>query len=262
MATKVAATTAPEVWKGRVIPKESSSQGPSSPRRPKPRSRATPPTVGGSTMGSSTRERTRALPLNSTRASSQARGTPRTRERPSAHRDTRRESFRASTTPGLPRCSPRSPHGVRTRIPISGISRNATASSAGSARATGGRVRVRSLLTGLPGWGRRGRTGRGGVGRSGRGARGKRMRGPPPDAGARGHAEGAVRPPGPDSPLGHRGGAAPATAAGSPPPGGSSAPRGCSAMPRRRPRPRCSWTASAWRPGRRPRRSARPGSPR
>lgn len=244
MATKVAATTAPEVWKGRVIPKESSSQGPSSPRRPKPRSRATPPTVGGSTMGSSTSERTRALPLNLTRASSQASGTPRTSERPSAHRDTRSESFRASTTPGLPRCSPRSPHGVRTRIPISGISRNATASSAGSARATGGRVRVRSLLTGLPGWGRRGRAdrgvvagrgvhirveARGAVGQAGlgQGRKGEAYAGA---AGGRGCARARRRgcpSPRTGQPPVHLRGAALPTAAGSPRPGGSSAPRGC-----------------------------------
>ncbi|GAA2956230.1 hypothetical protein GCM10020227_24190 [Streptomyces flavovirens] len=62
IATKVAARTAPEVWNGSVSPKVSSSHGPSSPRRPKARRRATPPTVGGSTIGRRTRERTKALP--------------------------------------------------------------------------------------------------------------------------------------------------------------------------------------------------------
>lgn len=103
MATKVAASTAPEVWNGRVIPKVSSSQGPSSPRRPKARRSATPPTVGGSTIGRSTRDRTNALPGKSTRASSQASGTPRTRERPRAQAETIRDSLSAWVVPGLVR---------------------------------------------------------------------------------------------------------------------------------------------------------------
>ena len=137
MATKVAATTAPEVWNGRVMPKVSSSQGPSSPRRPKPSSSATPPTVGGSTIGSSTSERTSALPGKWTRASSQASGTPRTRDSPSAQKETSSESRSASVTPGLVRWAPSSPHSVRARMPTSGSSRNAMASSAGTARASG-----------------------------------------------------------------------------------------------------------------------------
>ena len=46
------------------------------PRRLKAASRATPPTTGGSTSGSSTRPRTRARPGNGTRASTQASGRP------------------------------------------------------------------------------------------------------------------------------------------------------------------------------------------
>ncbi len=103
IATNVAASTAPEVWKGSVIPKVSSSHGPSNPRRPKASSRATPPTVGGSTMGSSTSERTNALPRKGTRASSHASGTPSSKDSPSAQKDTSNERRSACVVPGLVR---------------------------------------------------------------------------------------------------------------------------------------------------------------
>ena len=149
MATNVAATTAPEVWNGRTMPRSLSSQGPSRPRRPKPRSRATPPTVGGSTIGRRTSERTSALPGKWTRARSQASGTPRTRDSPSAQKDTRSDSRRASVTPGPVRWEPSSRHSVRARMPISGNSRNAIAIRAGTARAVGVRVPgARGLLIG------------------------------------------------------------------------------------------------------------------
>lgn len=210
IATKVAATTAPEVWNGSVIPKVFSSQGPSSPRRPKPRRSATPPTVGGSTIGRRTSERTSALPGNSIRASSQARGTPSRSERPRAQNETSRDSLSACVTPGLVRWVPRSAQEVRARMPIRGISRNATASSAGSARTAGVRapgVRLRRALIG----GSRDRSVRryvrNWIGRTGA-ARGS--------------------PPAPAAPCAVRT-ACRLTAAGSPRPAGSSAPRGCSA---------------------------------
>ncbi len=168
IATNVAATTAPEVWKGSVIPKVSSSHGPSSPRRPNASSSATPPTVGGSTMGSSTRERTNALPGNGTRASSQASGTPSSSESPSAHRETSSESRSASVVASAVRWSPSSPQEVRARMPTSGSIRNATASRAGTvsnrgARAPGVRRRAGRLMgdlvgavAGRCGWPRRG----------------------------------------------------------------------------------------------------------
>lgn len=103
IATKVAARTAPEVWKGSVMPNVSSSHGPSRPRLPKASSRATPPTVGGSTIGRSTSERTKVLPGNSVRASSQASGTPSTSDSPSAQKETSSDSFSAWVVSGLVR---------------------------------------------------------------------------------------------------------------------------------------------------------------
>ncbi len=176
IATKVAATTAPEVWNGSTMPKVFSSQPPSSPRRPKPRSSATPPTVGGSTIGSSTSERTSALPGKLTRASSQASGTPSSSDSPSAQNETTSDSRSASRTSGLVRWVPRSFQGVRARMPTSGISKNAMATSAGTASARGVRVpgarslpagggaSVRGLLIGVPGIG----AGRAGVRRRAR----------------------------------------------------------------------------------------------
>ena len=78
MATNVSASIAPSVVKGRVTPKRLSSHCPAMPLRPNASRRATPPTTGGSTMGSSTSARTTLLPGNGTRASSQASGTPNT----------------------------------------------------------------------------------------------------------------------------------------------------------------------------------------
>ncbi len=149
--TKVAATTAPAVWNGSCTPNQLSSHPPSRPRRPNPRSSATPPTVGGSTIGSSTRERTSALPGKSTRASSQASGTPSSRDRPSAQQETTSEIRRASTTPSEVRWVPSAPQEVRARMPAMGTSRKATARTAGTARASGTR---------RPGTGSRTRPGR------------------------------------------------------------------------------------------------------
>lgn len=140
IATNVAASTAPEVWKGNVTPKVSSSHGPSSPRRPNASRRATPPTVGGRTIGSSTSERTNALPGKGTRASSQASGTPSSRESPSAHRETSSESRSASVVASAVRWSPSSSQEVRTRMPTSGSIRNATASRAGTVSSRGARA--------------------------------------------------------------------------------------------------------------------------
>ncbi len=52
------------------------ASAPTRPRRPKTSSSATPPTTGGSTSGTVTSARTSRRPGNSTRASSQASGTP------------------------------------------------------------------------------------------------------------------------------------------------------------------------------------------
>ncbi len=158
IATNVAASTAPEVWKGSVIPNVSSSHGPSRPRRPNASSSATPPTVGGSTIGSSTSERTNALPGNGTRASSHASGTPKSSERPSDQSETRRERRSAWVVGSAVRCAPRSPQEVRARMPTSGSIRNATASSAGTVSRSGARTpgvrrsAGRFMVTSWGGW--------------------------------------------------------------------------------------------------------------
>ncbi|CAI4166363.1 hypothetical protein CCOS2040_14690 [Streptomyces albidoflavus] len=137
IATKAAATTAPAVWNGRVSPKVDSSHGPSTPRRPKASSRATPPTVGGSTMGSSTSERTSALPGNGTRASSQASGTPISSESSSAQPETTSDSRSAWVTCGVVRWWSREGQSVLASTPTSGSSRKATPTSAGTSSPAG-----------------------------------------------------------------------------------------------------------------------------
>ncbi len=62
-------------------------------------------------------------------------GTPRSSERPSAQKETRSDSFSAWTVPGAVRWPGSPPHSVRTRMPIRGSARKATAASAGSTRA-------------------------------------------------------------------------------------------------------------------------------
>src|SRR3954467_9008785 len=79
IATNASAPTTPAVVNGSVIPNVESSQPPTRPRRPKTSSSATPPTTGGSTSGTVTSARTNRRPGKSARASTQARGTPRTR---------------------------------------------------------------------------------------------------------------------------------------------------------------------------------------
>lgn len=95
---------------------------------------------GGSTIGSSTSERTNALPGNGTRASSQASGTPNSSESPSDQSETSSESRSASVVASAVRWSPSSPQEVRARIPMSGSIRKATASSAGTVSRSGARA--------------------------------------------------------------------------------------------------------------------------
>ena len=84
MATNVSAITTAAVVNGSVIPNAASSHSPTRPRRPSTSSSATPPTTGGSTSGTVTSARTRRRPGKSTRASSQASGTPSSRHSPVA----------------------------------------------------------------------------------------------------------------------------------------------------------------------------------
>ena len=139
IATKVSAITTPVVVKGRVMPKAESSQEPTIPRRPSTSSSATPPTTGGSTSGRVTSARISRRPGSSVRASSQASGTPRTRETAVAAVAQISDSRRASQTALLVSCSDSPLHGARTRSPISGRTRNARPSSAGSNSVTGTR---------------------------------------------------------------------------------------------------------------------------
>src|SRR6266545_7354716 len=84
IATNVSATTTPAVVNGRLIPNVASSQPPSSPRRPKTSSRATPPTTGGNTSGTVTSARANLRPGKLVRARSHASGTPSRRLTPVA----------------------------------------------------------------------------------------------------------------------------------------------------------------------------------
>ena len=79
-ATNVCATTTAGVVNGRVMPNQASRYLPTTPLRPNASSSATPPTTGGSTSGSVTSARTRPRPRNVVRASTQASGTPSTRQ--------------------------------------------------------------------------------------------------------------------------------------------------------------------------------------
>src|SRR5580700_231344 len=78
MATNDSATITPGVVNGSEKPTALYSGSPTRPRRPYASSSAMPPTTGGSTIGSVVKPRTRALPRNCTRASSQASGKPKT----------------------------------------------------------------------------------------------------------------------------------------------------------------------------------------
>src|SRR6266516_7149057 len=138
-ATNASAMIAPGVVNGRVMPKRRSSHWPTSPRRPKASSSATPPTTGGSTIGRVTSARTKFRPGNGTRASSQASGTPTSVEAATAPTEQTSDSRSAVNTAGSRRSVARLPQGVRTSSPASGIARNATASPASATKARGAR---------------------------------------------------------------------------------------------------------------------------
>lgn len=139
IATNASASTTPVVVNGRVTPKVASSQPPSGPRRPKTSSSATPPTTGGSTSGTVTSARTSRRPGNSTRASNQARGTPRARQSSVARVAHWTESRSAVSTPGAVSRDPSDVHGVRSSRPPSGSTRNSRPRAAGTSSATGTR---------------------------------------------------------------------------------------------------------------------------
>jgi len=80
MATKVSAITTAIGVNGIVSPNQESRRRPTKPVRPNASSSATPPTTGGSTSGRVTRARSSRCPGNLLLASTQASGTPMTRE--------------------------------------------------------------------------------------------------------------------------------------------------------------------------------------
>ena len=84
------------------------------------------------------RARSRLRPGSWVRASTQARGTPNTSERPVAHREQTSDSLRASTATGLVRSDQRVDQGVFVRSPTSGMARNPTVRVAMASTKTGG----------------------------------------------------------------------------------------------------------------------------
>src|SRR5450759_2923390 len=109
------------------------------PRRPRANSSATPPTTGGSTSGRVTRARSRLRPRNRARASTHANGTPRISEIAVAIVAVTSESRSAPNASDSSSSRGRSRQDARSSRPTSGSSRNATATTAGTARGHGAR---------------------------------------------------------------------------------------------------------------------------
>src|SRR4051794_28311606 len=76
MATNASATTTPAVVNGRLTPNAASSHDPTSPRRPKTSSSATPPTTGGHTQGPVANARANPPPGEKGRGQNPARRAP------------------------------------------------------------------------------------------------------------------------------------------------------------------------------------------
>src|ERR1700682_4876217 len=125
------------------------SQPPSSPRRPKASSKATPPTTGGKTIGNTVIARSTARPGKVRRAKVHASGTPKTRAIAVAENDASRERRSAVRTSGERSWSQVTAQGVRRTRPISGTTKNAAPTAASTRSATGaaGRALV-ALRTG------------------------------------------------------------------------------------------------------------------
>ena len=137
IATKHCARTTPSVVKGRVNPNHSSSQRPTTPRRPNARSSATPPTTGGSTRGRVTRALSSDRPRKWVRARTQASGTPSTTATAVELVAVTRDSRRASSTAGSRRMSGRLLQGVRSSMAARGTRRKVTPTAAGTASGHG-----------------------------------------------------------------------------------------------------------------------------
>src|SRR5450631_149549 len=132
IATNVSATMTPAVVNGNVMPVHSSRSRPRMPWRPKARSRATPPTTGGSTNGSVTRARSTEIPRTRERARTQANDTPNTSDTAVAALAHTNDNLRASRTWLSANSRGRPRQGARTRSPAKGTSRNSAASNAGT----------------------------------------------------------------------------------------------------------------------------------
>src|SRR6478735_3523741 len=91
-----------------------------------------PPTTGGSTIGSSTTERTSPCPRKLVRASTSAIGTPNSRHRTVASKDVRRLNDSAVSAESEVTSSKKLPHSTRDTIPTSGSSTRAAPSAAGT----------------------------------------------------------------------------------------------------------------------------------
>src|SRR6478672_1542675 len=135
-------TTAVVVY-GMVSPVASRSTDPTTPLRPSAVTRATPATTGGSTSGTATAARTMLRPGNSTRASSQARGVPRSRQATTVAADATPVIRRASRTAGVASSSRKLPHGVSSTSVTSGTTSSAAASAPGTSSTRGARPSVR-----------------------------------------------------------------------------------------------------------------------
>src|SRR6202022_4512844 len=125
------------------------SQPPSSPRRPKASSKATPPTTGGKTIGNTVIARSTARPGKVRRAKVHASGTPKTRAMAVAENDASKERRSAVRTSGERSWSQVTAQGVRRTRPIRGTTKNAAPTAASTRSATGaaGRALV-ALRTG------------------------------------------------------------------------------------------------------------------
>ena len=109
-----------------------SSECPSSPRRPNVYSSAMPATTGGRTSGSSTRERSRSWPRNRARASTSAIGTPSTTHRPVAIVEVRRLSRSAVRDDSEVIRDRKSAQSTRVSIATRGRAMNSMPSAAGA----------------------------------------------------------------------------------------------------------------------------------
>src|SRR5438445_1500127 len=128
------------------MPKVVASQPPSRPRRPNASSRATPPTTGGRTMGSTVTARSTARPGKVSRARVQASGTPKTRAIAVADKEASSDRRSAVRTSGDRSWSQIALPGVRSTRPISGIRKNAAPIPASTSNATGAAGRTPTAL--------------------------------------------------------------------------------------------------------------------